>query len=269
MPTKSRLGSLGPGADNLSKGKVIALVCGQQAVAGEIGLARLIASNRRPETYTKGRVLTRQGDDDTDMFFILGGSVAVEINGREIASRKAGQHVGEMALLEPNSMRRHIAVERKDGCIAGTGERISRIAKRYSSFWRRLAVELATRLRERSRFIRVANATPVVFVGSSSKALNEARWIAGALERRGLVCKLWNVGVFNLSRATIEDLEQMASKCDYAMQSSHPDDITESKGASRASPRDNVIFELGLFMGALSRQRTFCSQRGQQTENSV
>ena len=34
------------------------------------------------------------------------------------------------------------------------------------------------------------------------------------------------------------------------------DDLTTSRGVEYSAPRDNVIFELGLFMGHLSRSRT-------------
>ena len=40
---------------------------------------------------------------------------------------------------------------------------------------------------------------------------------------------------------------------DFAVMILSPDDMTESRDQSYASPRDNVLFELGLFMGRLGR----------------
>ena len=36
-----------------------------------------------------------------------------------------------------------------------------------------------------------------------------------------------------------------------------PDDMVISREATLTAPRDNVVFELGLFMGALGHVRTF------------
>ena len=36
-----------------------------------------------------------------------------------------------------------------------------------------------------------------------------------------------------------------------------PDDQVLSRGMTSNAPRDNVLFELGLFMGAIERARTF------------
>lgn len=69
--------------------------------------------------------------------------------------------------------------------------------------------------------------------------------------------RLWTDGVFGASRFPMEDLEQQLTAADFAVLVAAPDDIVVSRGASTHAPRDNVIFELGLFMGALSRRRTF------------
>lgn len=36
-----------------------------------------------------------------------------------------------------------------------------------------------------------------------------------------------------------------------------PDDLVRYRGKKVNAPRDNVIFELGLFMGAIGRDRTY------------
>jgi CRP/FNR family transcriptional regulator, cyclic AMP receptor protein len=134
---------------------------------------------------------------------------------------------------------------------------VTRIARTYPDYWRRLALELATRLRERTKFIREPNSVPVVFIGSSSEALAEATHINRALERRDVTCKLWTQGVFQLTKTTIEDLILVSGECDFAVLFLTPDDMTASRGRKSASPRDNVVFELGLFMGAIGRERTY------------
>ena len=42
---------------------------------------------------------------------------------------------------------------------------------------------------------------------------------------------------------------EAASKLDFAVLILTPDDLTEPKGLTMNSPRDTVLFELGLFMG--------------------
>ena len=49
----------------------------------------------------------------------------------------------------------------------------------------------------------------------------------------------------------------MAGRADFAAFIISPDDTVISRDAENLAPRDNVIFELGLFMGVLNRQRVF------------
>ena len=54
---------------------------------------------------------------------------------------------------------------------------------------------------------------------------------------------------------------------DFAVMVLSPDDLIESRGQSYASPRDNVLFELGLFMGRFGRSRVFIVHEEGQEEN--
>jgi predicted nucleotide-binding protein len=38
---------------------------------------------------------------------------------------------------------------------------------------------------------------------------------------------------------------------DFAIAIAQPDDVTKTRGKRKNTPRDNVIFELGFFMGRL------------------
>jgi hypothetical protein len=55
----------------------------------------------------------------------------------------------------------------------------------------------------------------------------------------------------------IEALEEELGRCDFAVVTLTPDDRSEVRGQIRMTPRDNVLFELGLFMGRLGRERTY------------
>jgi len=230
----------------------------QPAIAGLSALARELVQAGAIVEFRAGKPLMIQGGTDNDIYFLVCGSVDILINGRRVATRNAGRHVGEMALVDPTARRSATVVAAEQTVALKVSERqITSIARKHPDFWRRVAVEVASRLRERSKTIREPNATPIVFVGSSGEAAPEAEWIAKSLNRRPVVCRLWTQGVFQLSRTTIEDLSTAALDSDFAAIIMTPDDMTASRGRRRASPRDNVVFELGLFMGAIGRERTF------------
>jgi Predicted nucleotide-binding protein containing TIR-like domain len=97
---------------------------------------------------------------------------------------------------------------------------------------------------------------PSVFVGSSREGLEIARAVQSQLEDVGEV-ELWNEGVFGLSHGTLESLVQALDTFDFAVLVLTPDDLIVSHGVEHNSARDNVLIELGLFMGRLGRGRTF------------
>jgi predicted nucleotide-binding protein len=99
--------------------------------------------------------------------------------------------------------------------------------------------------------------TPRVFVGSSSEGLPLANKIQELLANDHSVV-VWNQGtVFGLGSATLEALEEAVAEYDAAIFVFTPDDELVMRGEVKPVARDNVLFELGLFIGKLGRRRAF------------
>ena len=97
-----------------------------------------------------------------------------------------------------------------------------------------------------------------IFVASASEGLAVAKAVRDALARdTRLQPRVWNEGTFKPSMTFIEAIEAELLRCDFAVLTLTPDDWLTSRGYTSMAPRDNVLFELGLFMGHLGRERTY------------
>jgi hypothetical protein len=95
-----------------------------------------------------------------------------------------------------------------------------------------------------------------LFIGCSS----EAKLVADALQENledAFEVTVWYQGVFGLSKTTIESLEERLDGTDFSVFVVSPDDHTTQRGVTVFTPRDNVVFELGLFIGRLGRDRCY------------
>src|SRR5262249_38999534 len=95
-----------------------------------------------------------------------------------------------------------------------------------------------------------------LFVASSVEGLKAAYAVQQNLEHDADVT-IWSKGVFELSNHTLEDLAKAVADSDFAVLIFTPDDEAKLRGRKYTVMRDNVLFEYGLFMGALERTRTF------------
>lgn len=95
-----------------------------------------------------------------------------------------------------------------------------------------------------------------IFVGSSREAIDVSRAVQQELDDDFDVT-VWDQDVFQLSYGALESLLDALETCDAGLFVLGPDDLTESRGESRPTVRDNVIFELGMFIGRLGRDRAY------------
>lgn len=231
---------------------------GQTLISGSVPVSKAICRCLKLLQLPANEKLIVQGGQDNDLFFIISGSVLVLVNGRQVAVRRAGEHVGEMALLDRTALRSATVITAEPTVVGKISELdFTRIANQHPALWRKLAITISQRLRERNRFHPPPRLVPVVFVGSSSESMTVAEAIHKSLSRKKLESRIWSDGVFQCTHAAIEDLMLVSGQTDFAVLVLAPDDVTTSRGRKKASPRDNIIFELGLFMGALSRERTY------------
>lgn len=220
-----------------------------------------IASIAVLEENAAGTTIIRQDGTDNDVYFLLVGTVGIVINGREIAQRVAGQHVGEMALIDPSARRSATVIAKTEIVTARVSEsKFGAIGNANPQIWRRIAVEIAQRLRQRTTYIKLPNSKPHIFIGSSVEALDIAREIQLGLKHDPFSVFVWTDGIFSASKTTIEALESELSQADFAVLVLGPDDELLVRGELTKAPRDNLIFELGLFMGALTCDRTYIAR---------
>lgn len=98
---------------------------------------------------------------------------------------------------------------------------------------------------------------PKIFVGSSGEGLNFARGVFSALSHDPYDVYPWNL-IFR-EGPMLTNSEQLSelSTFDFGIIIFTPDDLTISREVEQVVPRDNLIYELGLLVGFLGRERVF------------
>lgn len=97
---------------------------------------------------------------------------------------------------------------------------------------------------------------PKVFIGSSREGIPIANALHVNLTREA-ECTVWKDGVFNPSSVTLNDLIRVLRSSDFGIFVFSPDDIATIRDNTDPVVRDNVLFELGLFVGRLGIERCY------------
>ena len=181
------------------------------------------------------------------------------INGAKLPySRGPGNNIGEMSAINPSKPR--------SATLIASGEVITvkvnasffnELMEKYPDVYKIISIDLANRLEQRNILIEESNKIPKLFIISTVEALDVARDIKVELDHDDIAVDIWcDQDVFEGGSYTLESLEKAVKTSDFGLAIMSSDDTVTSREEESRIPRDNVIFELGLFMGHLGRQRT-------------
>ncbi|RAZ66957.1 nucleotide-binding protein [Planococcus maitriensis] len=97
---------------------------------------------------------------------------------------------------------------------------------------------------------------PSVFIGSSVEGLQIANSIQLNLQHN-YYSTVWTQGIFEPSSTTLDDLIKALDQFDFAIFVFNPEDVLNMREELKETVRDNVIFEMGLFIGRIGKERTY------------
>jgi predicted nucleotide-binding protein len=225
-------------------------------------LASLLVSRGELIEVPTGVAFINQGDHATDVFFIIAGSAEVRVNGKVLAIRHAGDHVGEMSAIEPIQPRSATVIAQGTCVLLKLSEAsFLEIANAHPAMWRRIAATLARRLEQRNRLVTAPRERVKVFIMSSVESIPVSNLMIQHFEHDPFLAIGWQHGVFKASHYTLDDLEEQLDDADFAIAIAHADDVVISREEQWPVVRDNVIFELGMFLGRLGRKRAFLMEQ--------
>lgn len=221
-------------------------------------LAKKLADVGQLISYKMGDVLMIQGADDNDIYFLLVGEVNVQVKNRHIAIREARETVGEMAILDSAAPRSAtITAHSEVVALKVTEPDFHKLADEHPHIWKAVGQIVSERLRQRSELLNSPNTKPFLFLGCSTESLAVAQEIQLGLKHDKIDVVLWTDGVFGPSGIAVESLIDAVNQADFAVFVFGSDDQVISRDHGYTAPRDNIVFELGLFMSRLERNRTF------------
>jgi CRP/FNR family cyclic AMP-dependent transcriptional regulator len=225
----------------------------QPVVANDASVAEALSNAVTLRAFEPSDVLVVEGAVETDMHMLLAGEVVVQVHGRDVAKRTAGQHVGEMALIDPAKTRSATVRAVVPTVSAVVSEdRFTAIAADHAEMWRRLALELGERLRGRGALVAPRNETPQLYLApvgpEAGAAVDALRSLLHASDLRVL------------PQMEASEFGRRCSTLDFV--------IAVTTGGHTGGPaRDALVARTSLAIGALGPDRTLlvligCSRDG-------
>jgi len=126
----------------------------QKLVSGDRLLAEAISKKLRVKSVGGGEMIIEQGASDNNVFLIVEGTFDIVVSGKVVNQRGAGDHIGEMAAIEPGQPRSATVMATDQAVVAVlTATDLHDLAKVYPEVYLRMARELSQRLLQRQNHV--------------------------------------------------------------------------------------------------------------------
>jgi CRP-like cAMP-binding protein len=131
---------------------LVEAIAKQHIVSGNHALAEEIAGLIELSAVAAGGTLIEQAQEDADLFLILEGEFQIFVDGAVVAKRSAGDHVGEIAAVQPAFKRTATVVAKSDAVVGRLTEAsLADLGDRYPTVYKAIAQQLAARLLQLNR----------------------------------------------------------------------------------------------------------------------
>ena len=132
--------------------RLVEAIARQHITAGNHALAEEIAGLVELRAVPAGATLIEQADEDNDLFLILEGEFHILVDGVVAAKRGAGDHVGEIAAIQPALKRTATVVAKSDAVVGKLTEAVlADLGDRYPTIYKAIAQQLAGRLMQQNK----------------------------------------------------------------------------------------------------------------------
>ena len=235
---------------------VINALLNQKSIPNQ-DIAQELAQEGELLSYQPGEYIIKQGDYDQDVYYILAGKAQLHINGAILPyERGEDMSVGELSTFNASQARTaSLFVTAETVALKVKPDFFQEFLNKHPSVALFLLKDVSSRLAQRNDLINKSNEKPKLFIISTVESIEVARQVKLDFNHDDIDVTIWNAA-FEPSSYTLESLEKAVKESDFGLAIMQGDDLVVSRGAEFSAPRDNVIFELGLFMGYLSRSRT-------------
>ena len=220
-------------------------------------LAEDIADHAAIVCSQPGETVIVQSENDDDMHFILAGKLQVLVDNEEIALLGVGNHVGELALIDPRAVRSATVRALRESVTAKLSEEeLSEMGRRHPFLWRRMSQVLGDRLRAESRHVRLPNPRPKVFLTASPAGLAIAQALQGKLQEADLIATTWLAGNELVDdQIPLRGLEESSASADFGMVVVAPGDSARGDEPRRIAPRERLFLQCGICLGGFGASR--------------